>query len=228
MAGGQGARLRPLTYRVPKPLVEVGGRPLVHGVLDRMASAMVDKITMVVNYKADMIEDNIGDSWGGIPVDYLREDEPMGTAGSLRRLDTLLPRVFLVSNADLVTDFDLGLMAAAHVGSGADMTIAVRKVNHAIPYGVVEHIGDRVYSIMEKPVSHHTVSAGMYAITPGALGAIPREGAFDMPALVNELAGSGRVLSVEVDGIWRDVGRHEDLREVDEFLSRGIPGKDKK
>jgi len=228
MAGGQGARLRPLTYRVPKPLVEVGGRPLVHGVLDRMASAMVDRITMVVNYKADMIEDNIGDSWRGIPVDYLREDEPMGTAGSLGRLDAFLPGVFLVSNADLVTDFDLGLMAAAHVGSGADMTIAVRKVNHAIPYGVVDMGDGVVRSITEKPVSHYMVNAGMYALAPGALGAIPGEGAFDMPDLVNRLAGRGRVLSMEVDGIWRDVGRHEDLREVDEFLSRGIPGKDKK
>ena len=215
MAGGKGARLRPLTYKLPKPLIEVNGKTLIAGVLDRMVDAGVPKITIVVNYKGDMIQEAIGNEWKGVSIDYFHETTPLGTAGALPLIKTKHD-TFFVSNADIITDQYIGDMIAYHIGVKADITVAIRKINHAIPYGVISTVDDKVYSILEKPVTSYEVNAGMYVIDAITLIRIPDNQYFDMTTLINDLCMKrGNVRSFPINGVWRDIGRHEDLREVE-------------
>lgn len=213
MAGGLGTRLRPLTDNVPKPLLPVGGRPLLETIIDNFATQGFRRIFLSVNYKAEMFEAHFGDgSRFGVQIEYIHEPERMGTAGAL----TLLPErpvgPLIVMNGDLLTTVNFRQFLDFHRAHRARATMGVREYSFQVPYGVVETDHARLLSISEKPVQQFFVSAGMYVLEPEAVDLIPRDTFFDMPMLFEALLAQGAEASVfPIREYWLDIGRLDDL-----------------
>lgn len=220
MAGGMGVRLRPLTADLPKPMLPVGGRPLMELTVERLRRAGIQSVHVATHYKSEKIVDHFGDGADfGVDVKYLTEDRPMGTAGAL----SLLPetdQTILVINGDILTDVDFKAMRAFHVEHGAALTVAVRKYAVNVPYGVVEPDGPFVRSLKEKPVVNFFVNAGIYLFEPLSL-AFARKAPMDMPELISGLLAAGEVVvNFPVLEYWMDIGQHTDYLQAQEDVKQ--------
>ncbi len=185
MAGGQGTRLRPLTDAIPKPMLRVAGRPILERIVLHLVGHGIRRMFVSVNYLGHVIEDHFGDgSAYGARIEYLREAEALGTAGSLTLLPSLPEAPILVMNGDLVTSADVGGLLDAHAASGAVATVGVRRYLHTVPFGCVERDGDRVVRLEEKPTLARDVNSGIYAISPVLLERVPVGRASSMPDLL--------------------------------------------
>jgi dTDP-glucose pyrophosphorylase len=213
MAGGRGQRLYPLTKDVPKPMLPVGGVPLVEIILRNLAAQGFVDVFVSVNYLADVITEHVGDgSAFGLRVEYVREDKPLGTAGALAALDGRITEPFLVMNSDLLTQVNLRHLLSFHAKQGVVATVGVREHVFEIPYGVVNLDGTSVESMVEKPMHRSLVNAGIYAMDPAALGRLTPGEYADMPTLLGTLMAEGRsVAAFPIHESWLDVGRPEDL-----------------
>jgi NDP-sugar pyrophosphorylase family protein len=139
MCGGLGTRLRPLTYAIPKPLLPVGEKPILELIIESLREHGIREIILSVGYRAELIETYFGDGSGfRVEISYIREREPLGTAGALRLVGERVSDDFLMLNGDLLTRLDFRQMVAAHREQGADLTIGTRTHSVQIPYGVVE------------------------------------------------------------------------------------------
>ncbi len=213
LAGGRGTRLMPLTNEVPKPLLPVGDRPIVERIIETCRDAGFQRVTLALNYRADLFRDHFGDgSRLGIDVDYLVEDEPRGTAGALSLLDDLPDQPILVMNGDVLTSLSFSHLFDYHTDHGADATMCVREYEHIVPFGVVSVDGHELTGLDEKPSLRFFVNAGIYVIAPSVLKLVPRSGRYDMPELFAKLRADGRPTSAfPIREYWLDVGRHPDL-----------------
>ena len=218
MAGGRGTRLGALTQHVPKPMIRVAGRPILERMVIHLVGFGIKKILMSVNYLAHVIEDHFGDGARfGCQIEYVREDQPLGTGGALSLLPAPPTAPLLVVNGDVVTQADLGAMLDFHTAGGPDVrvTVAVRRYLHTVPFGCLEIDGNRVLDMEEKPTMSRLINAGMYVVSPEVIARIPRATAFSMPSLVEScLARNERVQAFEVADDWIDVGQKEQLREA--------------
>lgn len=212
LAGGVGARLRPYTISFPKPLMPLGDMPVIEIVLRQLASHGVDRATLAVGHLAELLTAFLGDGARfGLAVDYAREDEPLGTAGPLRGIADL-PETFLVMNGDLLTTLDYGALLQTHHRAGNAVTVAIRRREVAIDFGVLEcDARGRLSAYHEKPSITHDVSMGAYVFEREALDWIPAEGPFDFPELIQALLAAGRPVGTHRhEGLWLDIGRPED------------------
>lgn len=225
LAGGKGVRLRPLTYTIPKPLLPVGERPILEEIVERLKPYGFHELIIAVGYRAELIETYFRDGAQlGVRIDYVREAQALGTAGplSLVRASFALPpdEPLLAMNGDILTDLDMGAFVEHHRRSGCELTVATREFRLQHPYGVVQMDGSRVTGIVEKPVEADVVSAGIYAIQPSALDAIPRDTFFDMPDLVNKLLAEGRsVGAYHFTDDWLAIDRLEQLEDAARLLA---------
>ncbi|HWQ29169.1 MAG TPA: sugar phosphate nucleotidyltransferase [Dehalococcoidia bacterium] len=225
LAGGKGVRLRPLTYAIPKPLIPVGERPILEEIIARLRAHGFDDIILAVGYRAELIETYFQDGASmGVRIRYVRESEPLGTAGALslvrRRFPTAEP--LLVMNGDTLTRLNMRALWEWHVAGGYEMTIAVRSYESQFPYGVVRTDGDRVTEVVEKPVQRHDVSAGVYVLSPPALDVVPDGVPFDMPELAMRLICSGRpVGAYRFHDEWLVVDRLDQLEELNRLAHEG-------
>jgi dTDP-glucose pyrophosphorylase len=218
MAGGRGTRLRPLTEQTPKPMLSVGGRPLLERLLDQVREAGFSRVLMAVNYRADVIEEHFGDgSRFGVDIAYLREDRPLGSAGALRLAGSELDRPFVLMNADLLTNVNLGALMRFHQEEGNAVTVGVRLYMLELPYGVVELEGTRVTALSEKPKPKYYINAGVYAVDPSALALMPESTeSFDMTDVISlVLAHGGRVGAFAVREYWLDIGHLADYERAE-------------
>jgi dTDP-glucose pyrophosphorylase len=224
MAGGSGSRLRPLTDDVPKPLLRVGGKPLLEILLERLQQAGVREFRITVNYKSQMIEDYFGDgSRWDVRVSYVREREPRGTAGSLRMSDDRSGLPFFLVNGDILTKCDFRAMLSFHEGSGAEMTVGAVTYGVELPFGVLEVDGQRLRGLSEKPRFDFLINSGIYVLAPSVLELIPPDRAFDIPDLIRTLLAGGRpVAAFPVRDYWLDVGRHDDFWKADRDVAEGL------
>ncbi|SEH53624.1 nucleotidyltransferase family protein [Magnetospirillum fulvum] len=213
MAGGLGTRLRPLTETVPKPMIPVGGRPLLEHILVNFAAQGFSRFFLSVNYKADMVSGHFGDGTRfDVQIDYLHETERKGTAGSLSLLPERPSKPLIVTNGDLLTAVDLRSLLDFHATHGGMATVCVRDYSFQIPFGVVETEAHRLLGITEKPVHHQFVNAGIYVLAPEALDHIPSGRMFDMTDLLQSLLDQGEPVSVfPVHEYWLDIGQMTDL-----------------
>jgi len=221
MAGGQGRRLWPLTAYVPKPMLPVGGKPMIELILAQLVRHGFRRVFVSINHLADSIIDHLGDGHAfGCSVEYLRETEPLGTGGSLALLPETPELPILVTNGDLLTDLDLSDLMDYHGSHGAAATLCVRELSYQIPYGVVTCEGDDVVSIEEKPAHKQLINAGMYVLDPELLSLLPRQQhEYPLPRLIDEAHAAGLgVKAFAVEGEWMDVGY---LEEYDQ--ARGSP-----
>jgi dTDP-glucose pyrophosphorylase len=213
MAGGQGVRLRPLTDSVPKPMLPVAGRPIIERLVLHLVGFGLKRIFVAVNYLGDVIEEHLGDgSRFGARVEYLREDEPLGTAGALGLLPSPPTEPLLLLNGDLVTSADLGGLLDAHIASGYHATIGTRRYRHTVPFGCIERDGDRVIAVDEKPTMDREVNSGIYALDPSVVARVAPGRRVDTPDLIADLLADGApVGAFEIEDEWIDVGQREQL-----------------
>lgn len=213
MAGGLGSRLKELTRDTPKPMLKVGSRPILETIVRAFSEQGFRRFYFAVNYKADQIENHFGDgSRFGIDVNYLREQQRMGTAGALSLLPAELEHPIVVTNADLLSRADYVSMIENHLSTGADATMGVRKYEMQVPFGVVQEQDGRISSIFEKPVHQFMVSAGMYVLSPSVVKLVPRDQFYDMPTLFESIADQGLYArSYHIDGYWLDIGQPSDF-----------------
>ncbi len=226
MAGGYGTRLRPLTEELPKPLLPVGERPLMELMVEQLKESGVDKVLITSHYLPEKITDHFGDgSKFGIDLSYVHEDQPLGTAGALALMDPP-DYPLLVINGDILTQVDFAAMLEYHQEQKAAMTVALRKFEMDVPYGVVECDGPRVSSIKEKPKHSFFINAGMYLIEPDVLSLIPKNQRFDMTELMDELIKTGRsVVGFPIREYWLDIGEHDAYQKAQEDVKNGRFGK---
>jgi NDP-sugar pyrophosphorylase family protein len=216
-AGGRGTRLAPFTSVLPKPLMPVGDRSILELVISQLADCGIADVTLCVGYLSHLIEAVVGDGEAhGVRIEYIREEEALGTAAPLRLVDGL-DSTFIAMNGDVLTTLDYDELLRHHRESGSIVTIATRERPIQIDYGVL-HIGKcggRVYKYQEKPQKTSTVSMGIYVLEPEALSYIPSEGYFDFPDLVQALLRAREpVGALRFEGLWFDIGRRDDYEQA--------------
>jgi len=235
LAGGKGVRLAPLTQVIPKPLVPLGGKPILEIVLRQLRAQGFRRITLAVGYMADLIQAYFGDGRRlDLQLDYSFEDQPLGTAGPLARIAGL-DETFLVMNADVLTDLNYQDLVAFHRRTGGLATVSAYERQVRIDLGVIITAGDsRIQDYVEKPAYTHLVSMGVYVFEPAILEFIhraqaqgnpgrtsgdhnPPPGYLDFPDLVKYLLRCHQpVHFYPFTGYWLDIGRHEDYAKASE------------
>lgn len=215
MAGGLGSRLRPLTEDRPKPMILVGGRPILETILLNFIESGFHRFYITVNYMAAMIMEYFGDgSRWGVSIQYIRETEKLGTAGALSLLPEKPASPLIVMNGDLLTKTNFGMLIDFHASHRSAATMCVREYDFQVPYGVVKLEDHRLVAIEEKPVHRFFVNAGIYVLSPEAVEQIPG-GYYDMPALFERLVSMDMDASVfPVREYWLDIGHLADLEKA--------------
>jgi dTDP-glucose pyrophosphorylase len=213
MAGGRGQRLHPLTEATPKPMLAIGGQPLVETIIRSLVSQDLNRIYLSLNYKADVFKDHFGDGRQlGADIRYVEEEQWLGTAGALGLLPERPESPVLVMNGDLLTQVNFRNLLAFHAEQKADATLCVREYSVQIPYGVVELDGTQVADIKEKPTRSYFVSAGIYVLSPALLDLVQPGQYLDMPQLLLRARDEGRrISSFPIHEYWLDIGKFDDL-----------------
>jgi NDP-mannose synthase len=229
LAGGKGTRLAPYTTVLPKPLMPIGDRAILDVVVRQLASHGYRRLTFAVGYLAHLVKAVFGDgsAWD-VSIEYHEEEEPLGTAGPLARVDGL-DQTFLAMNGDVLTTLDYAELFEVHQRAGNALTIATHYRTVRTEYGVLHVDGahgetGRVTGYEEKPELEYTVSMGVYVVEPAALAYIPPGTRFDIPDLVLAMIDGGEpVGSYLFDDYWLDIGRHDDYEQALADYERILP-----
>jgi len=226
LAGGKGARLKPHTEEIPKPLVPVGGKPIVEILLSRMKDLGVTEVVMCVNHLADLIEKALGDgSRLGLNIRYSHEDQPLSTVAPLKLIDNLQDN-FLVANGDILTDLDFAKLYQHHLDQKAQITVATHRRLNKIDYGVIGTNDEGVaVSFEEKPVFDFEVSMGVYVFSKSILSLVPEGAPFGFDHLMLKMLEENLPINTySYDGYWMDIGRPEDYAQAQRDIenNRGL------
>jgi|APSaa5957512535_1039671.scaffolds.fasta_scaffold15409_3 dTDP-glucose pyrophosphorylase/predicted transcriptional regulator len=218
MVGGIGTRLRPLTDSTPKPLLHVGGKPILQTIVERLVNYGFVEIIMCIGYKSNMIQDFFEDgSKFGANIKYIHEEKRLGTAGALSLLEKeQTPKEpFFVMNGDLLTNVNFEHLLDFHLSNHAQATMCVREYDFQVPYGVVNVEDGRIKAIDEKPTHKFFVSAGIYVLNPPCIDIIPKNKYYDMPLLFEEMIkNNNQVISFPLHEYWLDIGRIPDYEKA--------------
>jgi len=215
MAGGYGVRLRPLTDELPKPMLPVGGQPLLQHTIEQLKKSGFSRVDLTTHYKANVIADHFGDGRDfGLQIEYIHEDSPLGTAGALREVEGC-DGPLLVMNGDILTQLNFRALMDYHRDHKAFLTVGVRQYQVQVPYGVIECDGTAVTGISEKPKLSFFVNAGIYLLDPRARNYIPGGQRFDMTDLMQRLVQEGcPVVSFPIVEYWLDIGSPLDYEQA--------------
>jgi NDP-sugar pyrophosphorylase family protein len=217
MAGGQGTRLAPFTSILPKPLVPIGDRPVIEHIMDRFAAFGCDRFVISLNYKASLIKAYLADEDLPCAIEFVDEDRPLGTGGSLSLMRDKLDGTFFVTNCDVLVEADYADIERHHRESGNLVTIVASMKHITIPYGVCEIAdGGRLTAITEKPQFDFLVSTGFYVLDQSVLADVPEDTFFHLTELVSGYLREGRPVGVYPvsEKSWLDIGQLEELRET--------------
>ena len=216
MVGGKGERLRPLTDKMPKPLLKIGGLSIVERLIESMAAAGVRDVYLTLNYKADVFEERLGTGKHlGVALHYVRERTAMGTAGALSLLPDDLEGPVVVANGDLVTTIDFRSLLDFHWHHEGSITVTGVEHLSPIPYGVLRFVEHHLLGIDEKPQRRDLVAAGIYVVEAPVLRFVPGDAPSGMPDLIGRALGEG--LPIHVFPIlerWFDIGSPEEFERV--------------
>ena len=216
LAGGRGARLAPFTSVLPKPLMPVGDRAILEIVVHRLADCGITDVTFCVGYLSHLIRavfegGSANGNHNGTRITYVQEQEALGTAAPLALVDGL-DATFIAMNGDVLTTLDYRPFLAHHRAAGNVLTIATHRRAIKIDYGILHvDVASRVQAYEEKPEISSAVSMGIYAMEPAILEYLPPGEPFDFPDLVRSLLEAGEPVGAYVyDGLWFDIGQHEE------------------
>lgn len=218
LAGGKGTRLRPLTYQIPKSLIEVYGKTLIEWLFDLLKKHGIRDVILSIGYLADKIKDYFTDgSKFGMNLEYVEEDpnKPLGTAGPLRLAKDILRDSFIVSNGDELKNINISRMFRLHKRKNALATIALTTVDDPSQYGVARLDGTRILEFVEKPkkseAPSNLINSGFYIIEPDVIEMIPKGFCMLEKDIFPKLAKEGRLRGFPFSGQWFDTGNFERL-----------------
>lgn len=222
LAGGKGARLRPYTTILPKPLMPIGDMPILEVILRQMKVAGIDQVILTVGHLSELLRAFFKDGHQlGLNIEYSYENRPLGTAGPLALIDDLT-ETFLVTNGDVLTTLHFHDLLDFHREHRATASIAVHHRQVKIDLGVIQWDGaPRINGYIEKPTYEYCVSMGIYVFEPRVISYIPRGEYLDFPDLVKKLIAAGEtVLGYRYDGYWQDLGRPDDYESASEDFEK--------
>lgn len=224
MAGGEGMRLRPITEKIPKPMVDIGGVPLLERQIQRLAKVGLKRVYLSVNYLSHVIEEYFGDgACFGVEIRYLREKKKLGTGGALSLLPEIPDAPIVVMNGDILTTSDLGSFNAFHCIHSAAITVAAVDYHINIPYGVIQNEGSFVTGLSEKPSQRFLCNAGIYVLSPPVLDLLPRGEPFNMTDLIDICLARGMPVAIfPVHEYWSDIGTPADLDKARSLFSEAV------
>ncbi len=214
MAGGFGTRLRPLTDSCPKPMLKVGGKPMLEHILQDLIDYGFYRFYISVHYLREQVIEHFKDgSRFGVSIQYIHEDTPLGTAGCLGLLPRdAVQRPIIVVNGDIMTRVNYEALLQDHDRHTPAATVCTRQYDFQVPYGVIEHEDQRITNITEKPTQHFFVSAGIYVLAPQVVHSMAADTRVDMPDLLKSEITAGRsVRMFPVHEYWLDIGRMNDF-----------------
>ena len=216
MAGGKGERLRPLTINTPKPMLPLNGKPILDHNISRLTQFGIDNVTISVNYLKENIKQYFGiDYYKGIKIDYLEEEMPLGTLGSVCLKNDYVHNDLLILNSDILTNLNFEELYDFYKRSSADMVIATIGYSVNVPYAVIETSNHIVTALKEKPIYTYQSNAGIYILNKEYLKYIPSGEKYDTTDLIEKLISEGKkVVSFQILDYWLDIGRHEDYEKA--------------
>ena len=220
LAGGEGTRLRPYTYSLPKPLMPIGGEmPILEIIIKQLIKNKFKRATIAVNYKARIIRAFLenGDSWG-IKIDYSIEEKPLGTVGPLTLIDDL-PEHFLVMNGDLLTDLNYRVFYNWHIDNDCDITVGTFKMQNKINIGVLKYNEIfEIYEFKEKPINFYNVSMGIYVLNKKVIDALPKNEPYGFDQLIKRAIQKNlKIKAYPHTSFWLDIGRDDDYQKANKY-----------
>jgi dTDP-glucose pyrophosphorylase len=220
MAGGFGKRMMPFTETIPKPMLEVAGKPLLQHAIERAHADGFRRFLISLHYLPDVVRHHFGDGRAfGVEIDYIVEDAPLGTAGALSLMADRQDLTFAVANGDVLTDVRFSDMLDFHTSLGASATMAVREHQYHNPFGVVQTDGMEITGFEEKPVWRTRINAGLYTLDPRALDLLVKGEHCNMPTLFDRLRAQGhKTIVYPMHETWMDVGNPQDLLKANRAL----------
>lgn len=221
LAGGEGRRLRPLTNDKPKPLLEVGGKPIIEWQIEWMKKYGVNSFVISAGYMKDKLIDYLGSgSKYGVDIEFVIEEEPLGTAGAIKyaRSSFLKESAFVVANGDIITNFDLGKLVAANKQVATISLTPLRST-----YGIVDSDGTRVLGFREKPIiKDNWLNAGIYAMSTKIFDYLPDSGSLES-IVFPKLAAEGLLECMKFDDVyWCSIDNFKDFEETGKDLAKGV------
>ncbi len=214
MAGGKGTRLDPFTRILPKPLLPLGDDPVIKVIMDEFISHGLENFFITLKDKAKMIKAYFHDHDMGYKINYIDEEKPLGTAGSLKLMEDVLDDVFFVSNCDIIIKSDYAEILSFHNKGEYSITLVGAMKQYSVPYGVCDIEKDgKLKSFIEKPEFDYLVNTGLYVIAPSVIKLIPEDTYFDMTDLLKALMDKGERIGVYPvsEKSWVDVGQWEEF-----------------
>lgn len=212
MAGGLGMRLRPMTETTPKPMLPLGGKPMLQHIIESLQREGFRDIVLSINYLGGLIEQHFGDGRDlGVRISYLSEPKPLGTGGALSLLDRDFDAPLVVMNGDVLMTAKVADIVNYHLDNEAEVTVGVKSLETEIPFGVFSLDGARIVGVEEKPTYRNYVNAGLYVLNPALIAEIPRGERFDMPSILLSRIGTAKALAFPLHESWMDVGRPADF-----------------
>ncbi|WP_020536122.1 nucleotidyltransferase family protein [Lewinella cohaerens] len=216
MAGGRGSRLRPMTDKVPKPLLKVGDKAIIDHNIDRLKSYGVDDFHISVRYLGEQLEEHCTKTnTNGVKLHFIWEDEPLGTIGAASKVDRFHHDCVLVTNSDILTTLDYEDFFLDFLEKEADMAVATIPYQVNIPYAVMETTNNHVVSFKEKPTYIYYSNGGIYIIKKEVLSKIPKDTFFNATDLMEQvIQEGGKLVSYPIRQYWLDIGKPEDFEKA--------------
>jgi dTDP-glucose pyrophosphorylase len=225
MAGGFGTRLHPLTEETPKPLLNVGNRPILEIILSRFVKSGFYNFYISTHYKAEKVKAHFGDgsAWG-VNIEYVNEEKPLGTAGAIGLLPKNLPKLpILMMNGDVLTKVNFEHLLTFHREQNNIATMCIREYDVQIPFGVVNIKEQQVKSIDEKPIEKYFVNAGIYVLEPELVNKVKPNTPIDMPNLLEQQIKEGGSVNVfPIHEYWLDIGHMKEYESVNVSFKNGF------
>lgn len=222
LAGGLGTRLRPLTEILPKPMLELGGKPILLRIIESFKEYGFINFIISLNYKGEIIEEYFGNGKNfGVNIEYVKESRKLGTAGSIDLAREKLVDDFIVINGDIITGVDYENMLEHHQKSNNKITVGTRLYEYKIPYGVLVTDEISISSLEEKPTYCYNVNAGIYALKPEVIKNIPCNEEYNMTQLIESvIQEDGKCGVYNITEYWADIGQMDDFKRANEEVNR--------
>ncbi|MCJ7617472.1 MAG: sugar phosphate nucleotidyltransferase [Desulfobacterales bacterium] len=224
LAGGEGTRLRPLTFSVPKPLLPIAEKPILEIILKNLKKFGITEVIISVGYQGELIKAFCADGAKfGLSVKYVDEEKPLGTAGPLSLMRDCFSEgeKFILMNGDIFTQLNFSRMIDYHKKGKYCMTIGYRTYEHKLPFGVLELEGARLCGIVEKPSTTFNVSAGIYVLDASVIDFVPDNTFFTMPDLANKLLEKKRHIGAyHIEEYWLGIENIDHFNEAIKELNK--------
>lgn len=221
MAGGRGERLRPLTDEVPKPMLKIGDMPIIEHNISRLSRFGINNFWISINYKGDIVKSYFDNHVNlDINIEYIEEDKPMGTIGSVSKISNFRHDHVLIVNSDILTNVDFEDFFLDYIHEKADLSVLSIPYKVSVPYAVLENNERTITGFSEKPTYTYYSSGGIYLVKKDLLiNNIPGDSFFNATDLIEKFVRKEyKVISYHLNGYWLDIGKHEDYTKAQEDI----------